>query len=206
MKNSRIVKIFIVCAALLSVSSAYGEIDLGKLISAGVQTIQNATASSKFEATDLIGTWNYTSPAVSFKGDNALANVGGAAAATTIENKLAPYYQKAGLQNSQLVVKNDLTFTWKLGVMTLTGNIEKNKDSNLVFNFSAFGKVKIGKVDCNATKSGSTVNLTFDASKILSIAQKIASISSSSTFQTVNSLLSNYKDMYLGAKMKKASK
>lgn len=195
----------IIGGCLLAVSSlnAHAQLDLGKIISAGVQTIQNATASSNFPAEDLIGTWAYTSPAVSFKGDNALANVGGAAAATTIENKLAPYYQKAGLQNSQLTVKDDLTFTWKLGAMTLTGKIEKPDDGSLVFNFSAFGKVSIGKIDCIATKSGSTVNLTFDMSKLLTVAQKISSISSSSTFKSVNSLLSNYKDMYLGVKMKK---
>lgn len=184
---------------------AEAQIDLGKLISKGVETVQNITASSNFEAKDLVGTWNYSSPAVSFKGDNALANVGGAAASTTIEDKLAPYYQKAGFQNSQLVVKDDLSFTWKIGSFTLTGTIEKPNDGNLVFNFSALGKVSIGKVECYATKSGSTVSLTFDASKILSIAQKISSISSNSTFKSVNSLLSNYKDMYLGAKLKRAS-
>ena len=187
------------------INQTFAQVNLKDLLNSGLKTIQNATATTKFEATDLIGTWTYTSPAVSFKGDNALANIGGAAASTTIENKLAPYYQKAGLQNSQLIVKDDLTFTWKLGTMTLTGKIEKSSDSDLIFNFSAFGKISIGKVNCIATKSGNIVNLTFDASKIMSIAQKISSISSNSTFKSVNSILSNYKDMYLGAKMKKVS-
>ena len=195
--------IFTALAAIIFSLQANAQLDLGKLISAGVETIQNATASTKFEASDLVGTWKYASPAVSFKGDNALANVGGAAAATTVENKLAPYFQKAGFENSQLTVKEDLTFTWKIGGITLSGTIEKSKDTDLVFNFSAFNKVKVGKIDCMATKSGSTVNLTFDASKIMSIAQKITSISSNSTFATVNSLLSNYKDMYIGVKLKK---
>ena len=187
-------------------SFAFSQIDLGKIINSGIQTVQNATASTKFEASDLVGTWTYTSPAVAFKSDNALSNIGGAAAATAVENKLVPYFQKAGLQNSQLIVNKDLTFTWKLGAVTLSGTIEKDATSNLVFNFSAFNKVKIGKVDCIATKSGSTVNLTFDAGKILAIAQKISSLSNNSTFKTLNSLLDNYKDMYIGAKMKRATK
>lgn len=196
-------QILIASAVVLCNLNVSAQIDLGKLIGAGVSAIQNATATTKFEATDLIGTWSYVSPAISFKGDNALSNIGGAAAATTIESKLAPYYQKLGINNSKLTVNNDLTFNWKLGAATLTGKIEKNASSNLIFNFSAFGKINIGKVECIATKSGSTVNLTFDASKLLSIAQKVASISSNSSFQAVNSILSNYKDMYIGAKMKK---
>lgn len=203
MKISKIAFTAFVIASLGCSLNASAQLDLGKLLESGVKTIQNATANNNFEAKDLIGTWKYTSPAVSFKGDNALANIGGAAAATTVEDKLAPYYQKAGLNNSVLTVNNDLTFSWKLGTVSLTGTIEKESGENLIFNFSAFGKIKIGKLDCIATKSGSTVNLTFDVSKILSIAQKIASLSSNSTFQTLNSLLANYKDMYIGAKMKK---
>lgn len=201
--NIKILKIVAFLTIMAYPVAANAQIDLGKLISTGVSTIQNATASSKFEASDLVGTWKYVSPAISFKGDNALANIGGAAAATTIENKLAPYYQKAGFQSSQLTVKSDLTFTWKIGAATLSGTIEKSNNTDLVFNFSAFGKLSIGKINCHATKSGSTVNLTFDSSKVLSIAQKVSSISSSSYFKSANSLLSNYKDMYLGVKLKK---
>lgn len=199
----KIIKIAAI-AALLSVPTvANAEINLGKLISTGIETVQNLTATSNFEASDLVGTWTYSSPAISFKGDNALANIGGAAAASTIESKLAPYYDKVGMQNSQLTVNDDLTFTWKIGMISLTGTIEKTKDSNLIFNFSAFGKVPIGKLDCMATKSGNVVSLTFDASALISIAQKVSSISNNSTLQSVNALVSNYKDMYIGAKMKK---
>lgn len=184
--------------------SAKAQINLGNLLNAGVETIKNATATSNFEASDLVGTWNYVSPAVSFKGDDALANIGGAAAATALENKLEPYYQKLGIQNSQLTVNEDLTFTWKVGAVTLNGNIEKSADSDLVFHFSALGKVSLGSVSCMATKSGSTINLTFDASKLLDIAQKISSLSSNSSLQSISNLLSNYQDLYLGAKLNKA--
>lgn len=203
MKFNRFSKIFLAAACVCTAGTASAQINLGDLLNKGVSAIQNATATSKFEATDLIGTWTYVSPAVSFKGDNALSNIGGAAGATVVEDKLAPYYKKVGFENSQLTVNDDLSFTWKIGGVTLTGTIEKTDSSNLVFNFAAFKKVKVGKVECIATKSGSTVNLTFDSTKLLNIMQKISSISSSSTFKTVNSLLSNYKDMYLGVKMKK---
>lgn len=199
----KLTKISLLFLAITSAQLINAQINWGNLLSNGLQTIQNLTSTTSFEATDLVGTWQYTSPAVSFKGDNALSNIGGAAAATTIENKLAPYYKKAGLQNSILVVNNDLSFNWNLGTIKLSGTIEKSSDSNLVFNFSALGKVSIGKINCIASKSGNTVSLTFDMTKLLAVAQKISSVSSSSTFKTVNTLLSSYKDMYVGVKMNK---
>ena len=197
--------LFAISLGLLSsvFCSCKAQLNLGNLLNTGVETLKNATATSNFEATDLIGTWNYASPAVSFKGEDALANIGGAAASSAIESKLAPYYEKLGVQNSQLTVNQDLTFSWKIGTVTLTGTIEKSKDTDLIFHFSALGKVNIGSIGCMATKSGSTVSLTFDASKLLAIAQKVSAISSNSSLQTISSLLSNYKDMYVGVKLNK---
>ena len=47
--------------------------------------VNNVTANSKFTVDDLVGSWSYTSPAVSFQSENALKNIGGAGAATAVE-------------------------------------------------------------------------------------------------------------------------
>jgi hypothetical protein len=163
--------------------------------------VSNATASSSFELTDLVGTWKYVSPAVSFESDNALQKIGGAAASTAIEEKLAPYYKTAGLTNLQLTVASDLTFTMKLKFGTLTGTIEKDSNNKLVFNFSAYGTISIGKISAQATKSGSTLNLTFDASKVVSIAKKVSAVTNNSTLTTATDLLSSYDGIYAGFKL-----
>lgn len=203
MKSNRILGYTLIGAFLFTANVAKAQFNLGSLLDKAKSTIENVTATSKFEAKDLVGNWKYKSPAVNFKGDNALANIGSAAGASTIEDKLAPYYNKIGLQKSTLQVNEDLTFTFALGVTKLTGTIEKTDDSDLVFNFKAFNKINIGKVNCIATKSGNTVNLTFDAQKLLNILQKVSSLSSNSALSSINSLLSNYKDLYLGMKMDK---
>lgn len=188
---------------ILFATPTQAKIKLGDVLGKAGETIQNLTASDKFEAQDLIGTWKYSSPAVSFKGDNALSNIGGAAASTTIENKLTPYYKKAGLDKFTMTVEQDLTFKMSVSKITLQGKIEKEKNGNLIFNFEAYGNIKIGKISCIATKSGSTLSITFDASKLLKLAETITSISNNSSFQNINSLLKNYDGLYLGAKMKK---
>lgn len=115
--------------------------------------IGNAVANNKFSVDDLVGTWSYTSPAVSFQSDNALKKIGGAGAATAVENKLAPYYQKIGLHKTTLTVDAQHNFTMKLGVATLKGTIEKTDNGDLVFSFAAFGKISLGKVNAQDRKS-----------------------------------------------------
>ena len=164
--------------------------------------ISNLTASSNFEIADLRGTWSYESPAVTFKSDNALQKVGGAAAATTIENKIAPYYEKVGITALQLIVDENDNFTMKLKKGSLKGTISKDEEGNLQFNFNAFGKIKLGKISAYATKSGKTLNLTFDVSKLISIVKTVSSVSGISSLNTISSLLSSYDGIYAGFKLK----
>lgn len=166
--------------------------------------VSNATASDKFSVDEIVGSWKYSAPAIAFKSDNALQNIGGAAAATTIESKLEPYYKRLGFQKTSLEVAADHSFTLKLGVLTLQGTIEKDEQENLQFNFSAFGKVNLGSVDAKATKSGDNLNLTFDATRLIEILTKISSKLNNSTLTTIANLLNSYDGVYMGFKLTKA--
>lgn len=168
--------------------------------------INNIAANSKFSVDDLVGTWNYTSPAVSFKSENALMNIGGAGAATAVESKLEPYYTRLGFNKTTLTVAEDHTFILKLGLIQLKGTVEKDtEDTGLVFNFSAFGKISLGKVSANATKAGNTLNLTFEATKLVQLLTKISSVLNSTALNTLSSLLNSYDDIYIGFKLKKTA-
>lgn len=167
--------------------------------------ISNLTASSSFELADLQGTWDYQSPAVTFQSDNVIQKAGGAAAASTIEGKMAPYYEKAGITSLQLIVDAENNFTMKLKRGSLKGTVSKDEQGNLEFNFSAFGKIKLGKVSAFATKSGNTLNLTFDVSKLISIVKSVSSVSGISSLNTISSLLSSYDGIYAGFKLNRVN-
>ena len=167
--------------------------------------ISNLTASSSFELADLQGTWDYQSPAVTFQSDNVIQKAGGAAAASTIEGKMAPYYEKAGITSLQLTVDAENNFTMKLKRGSLKGTVSKDEQGNLEFNFSAFGKIKLGKVSAFATKSGNTLNLTFDVSKLISIVKSVSSVSGISSLNTISSLLSSYDGIYAGLKLNRVN-
>ncbi len=151
--------------------------------------LSNLTASSNFELADLQGTWVYESPAVTFKSDNVLQKAGGATAASTIEAKIAPYYEKAGITALQLTVDAENKFTMKLKRGTLKGTVTKDEDGNLEFNFNAFGKIKLGKISAYV-------------SKLISIVKTVSSVSGISSLNTISSLLSSYEGIYAGFKLK----
>ena len=163
-----------------------------------------AIGNNKFTVDDLVGTWSYTGPAVSFDSENALKNIGGAAAATAVEAKLEPYYKRLGFTRTTLTVNEDHSFEMKMGVIQFKGTIEKTDDGNLRFNFSALGRT-LGSVAAHATKSGNTLNITFDATKMVQMLTKISSMLSSSTLKTLSTLLNSYDGIYMGFKMKQSA-
>ena len=162
----------------------------------------NVLANDKFTVDDLVGSWSYDSPAVSFESDNALKKIGGAGAVTAVESKLAPYYKTLGLTKTTLTVDAEHNFVMKLGVAQLKGTVEKDEDGSLVFAFNAFGKINLGKVSAHATKVGSTLNLTFDATRLIQILTKVAGVLNNSTLKTVTDLINSYDGIYMGFKLK----
>ncbi|MDE7472029.1 MAG: DUF4923 family protein, partial [Muribaculaceae bacterium] len=110
-------------------SEQSGSDGLGSLIGG----IANLLGKTDVTIADLEGTWDYSKPAVAFQSDNLLKKAGGAAAAGVIEDKLAPYYEKAGLTSMKLTIAADSTFTMKLKMTSLKGTLAKDDDGNFVF-------------------------------------------------------------------------
>lgn len=200
MKKSIITIFTAFCISLISFSAKGGNpLDaLGGIVS-------SLTSTSNFEIADIVGTWEYQSPAISFKSDAALSKIGGVAASAALEDKLVSYYNAAGLNTLVITINSDDTFTMKVRSVSLNGTIAKDGENGaLSFQFSAFGKINIGAVSAYAEKSAlNTLTLTFDVSKIISIIEKISEIVKIQSIQTLTSLLGNYDGLYAGARLKK---
>ena len=162
--------------------------------------------NSKAGIEQLAGTWAYSGPAVSFKSDNLLLKAGGAAAATTVEKKLEPYYKTVGLTSLVITINNDSTFTFKASRATLSGRIERNDDAGTyVFNFQAFNKINIGSMEAFIQLTGNTMELTFDVSKLMTIMQRISALSSSTTLKGASALLEQYDGMTAGFDLRRSN-
>ena len=163
--------------------------------------ITSLTATKDISLDDLNGVWVYSAPAVTFESDNALQKIGGVAASTAIEDKLQPYYQKFGVTNLVVTISEDHTFVMKMRIATLKGNVTQEEEGRLTFNFNAFGKISLGKISANASKSGNTLILTFDAKRLVSIVEKVSAIAGSTTLSTLSKLLSSYDGLYCGCRL-----
>lgn len=166
-------------------------------------------SNDKITVKSMVGKWNYSSPAVTFKSSNLLKKAGGAAASSAIESKLSTYYQKAGLNKVVLTVAEDSTFTMGVGKTTLKGTITTISDSkseaNFVFNFKVGGKLPIGKMNAYVTKVGSNnLSVTFDVSKLISIVEMAGSVTGSSTISGITKVLQGYDGICAGFKLTKS--
>ncbi|MDE7396487.1 MAG: DUF4923 family protein [Muribaculum sp.] len=152
---------------------------------------------------DITGTWTYSGPAVTFKSDNLLMKVGGAAGSAAIESKLKPYYKKAGLDNMVLTVNADSTFTLKTKLTTLKGTIEYGKD-NITMDFKVLGKVKIGKMDAAVSGlTSKTLKLTFDVSKLTKLLSAVSSVAGGQ-IGSITKLLEQYDGIQAGFALTRA--
>lgn len=165
--------------------------------------VQNLISTDNIEIKDIAGTWEYSAPAVSFKSDNLLKKAGGAAAATSLEGKLSTYYKYANIQSMKLEIKEDSTFTMSLKRTSLKGDITKDEEGNFFFNYKVAGRINIGTIQTYLTKSGNTLDVTYDVSKLIKLIEKVGTYTGNSTVKGISSLLNEYDGVTAGFKMKK---
>lgn len=217
-------RLFVIAALVLAVTTANAQTGvqsvLNQLLGQGATSstvtsiIENVVGSavSKLDLS-IDGTWKYSAPEVQFKSENLLAQAGGAAATTKIENTLSKVYGKIGMNESlTYTFKADSTFTQtiKIGssVKTLNGTYSLDKTNKIItLNYNALGKVGLGKVNAIYANTGTSLSLLFDASEMMSFLKKVVSVVSSisgkASLATVSALLENYNGALIGYKMVK---
>ena len=187
-----------------SISDILGKLGGGNTAGTIGSIVEGVLSKSDLQVSDLVGNWKSTGPAVTFKSDNLLKKAGGAAVASSIENKLSGYYSKLGLNGAVLTVNKDGTFQLSIKSIKLSGTIElaEGEDKGVfLFNFKALGKVNLGKVKTYIQKTSVSMDVMFDASKLLTILQAVGN--NVSSLSSITSLLSSYDGLCVGFAMKK---
>ncbi|MGN1246114.1 MAG: lipocalin-like domain-containing protein [Muribaculaceae bacterium] len=206
MKQLKLMVVALVVAMGSLSASAFDWKQLGSALSSGStlsNVINNVISTDSITVADVTGEWKYSGPAVSFKSDDLLKKAGGAAVAATVESKLAPYYQRAGIEGLKMTFdgKGNATMVLKNG-RTLNGTVKQGeKAGQLVFNFSRLGS-NFGNLTAYVSK-GTDLSIMFDVSKLQGLVSAIAKYSKNSTANTASELLSQYKGIYAGIKLSK---
>lgn len=178
-------------------SSTAGNV-LGSLIGGLIGNAIPVTENS------IVGTWVYKSPEVRFESENLLSKAGGEVAAASIEEKLVNIYSMIGIKagESGFIFNEDKTCTIALGSTSINGTYTldvKNHEINIKSNTGLI------KLKGQAYFGLGTLSIIFDADKLLSIAQAIASFTGKGggTLGTVSGVLGSYKGLMLGMELQK---
>ena len=159
------------------------------------EALKKAATAAADKATDgkltqyaLAGTWNYTGPGVKFEGGDIASEVGGAALETAVVKQLEKAYAKAGIRPG--------AGTFTFGSHTLSGTYEYDAPTHVVTLHFAKGKLNLGSVPGHAYISGQELVLVFPVTRLVEVVTALGS--KVSYFSTATTLLSKYKNVYVG--------
>lgn len=203
----RLKTIFIAVALLWGAAvHAQGLGDLLKGLGGSGSTIGNLVegvfTKTDLSLADLVGDYTSEGPAVAFKSDNLLKQAGGIAGAAALETKLKPYYEQYGLTGMTLAVDTASNFTMTVKGMKLSGDIVCNDgEGTFTFNIKAMG-MKVGQFTAYVQKSGSDLDLMFDATKLKQLISTVSRLTGGKMTQALSSVLDSYDGACIGFDMK----
>lgn len=196
------------CFMLMVCGGANAQIDLGNILgnvisgsssststSDIVSTLTSVFSSSKQASTNnIVGTWEYSEPAIVFQSDNFLAKTGAKLVANKLESKLQEQLGKYGIKEGALkfTFNEDGTFTQTLGSKTSSGKWAV-KDSKLNLTYLNVKTISI----TTQLESGKMMFVT-DATKLLTLIKTVGSKSGNSNLKTISSLMNSVNGLQAG--------
>ncbi len=172
-----------------------GNAQQGDLLSGVIGMLANGVTSN---SGSIVGTWVYSGPSVEFESQNLLAQAGGMVASNQLKNKIAPYYEKIGIKPGAVAMQfnSDNTCIIQIGKNAQPANYTYNPSTHTLQITGQQLGLSFGTA--YATVSGSQMSITFDSTKILNVAQGLASKSGNSTLSTISELSKTFSGMKTG--------
>ena len=195
--------ILAVAALTLTTTSAQAQNWLNALKSAATTAIDKVTGG-KLTANALYNTWSYNQPGIKLSSStNALSDIAGSAATSTLQAKMATYYEKVGIKPGacSFVFKEDGTFTSTFGQKTSGGTFTFNAETNQIMLKYDNGLLALGAINAYAYINGSNLQLLFPMDKLLTLLTSLGS--ASNQLSTITSLLDNYDSVKIGFEFSK---
>ena len=192
-------KLVCIIALLCTVSVQGNAQSLKDILSGVAKAVVGDKATTQ---ASLIGTWDYVGPDCQLKGDDIQKNIGGETAGEEVEKKMAPIYEKAGLNTIQYTFNEDKTCSYTIKGKKVEGTYEFDAEAKTV-------TIKAGKLGIKTTAHivtlGSNMSFVYDADKILSVVKTITGAASglNASASTVNKLLEQFNGMMVGFELKK---
>ena len=200
-------RILLLAALLVMTGGTLRAQNWQELLKQTATSLGDRATEGKLTQYALPGSWSYTAPGVRFEGESAASDPGAALIASMVKEQLAKVYEKLGIQagSSTVTFDNKGNFTVAVGEQKASGSYEYDAATHTISVRPSDEKLaKIEAVAGRAYLSGSELQLLFPITRLLELAQSVSSQASS--LEAVSTLLSSYKDLYIGFASKERSK
>ncbi|MBR4994488.1 MAG: DUF4923 family protein [Alistipes sp.] len=196
--------LFILTATLaLGCAEASAQSWLDALKGAATSAIDKATGGKLTEKA-IIGTWKYSQPAVKLTSStNALSDVAGSAASSTLQSKIKPYYEKVGIKPGActFVFNSDGTFSSTIGQRTSTGTYTFDGKNNQIALKYDSGILNTKAITAYAYLNGTNLQLAFAMDKLITVLTTLGS--NIESLSTMTALLKQYDGIKIGFEFSK---
>ncbi|MBO7379443.1 MAG: DUF4923 family protein [Bacteroidales bacterium] len=156
--------------------------------------IASVTGDITTTASSVVGTWSYSEPSVQFESENYLTQAGGAVIADKVKTKLTSIYKLVGIKEGKLkfAFDKDGNVTYSVGSLSRQGTyVFNSSDKTITITTSTGASIK-----SYVTVTGSTMYLTFDGTKLLTLMKTLGSKFNS--LSTITSIANSYEGMKVG--------
>lgn len=177
--------------------------DWKSVLKGALTNVADEATGGKLTAMALVATWNYEKPGVRLKSENALATLAASTTTASIEERLENIYGLVGIKSGACTITfaADSTFSMAVGSRTLSGTYSYEPESHAIaLTVTSQAQRTLGKMEGFAYLDGSNMQLLFSANKVLELVKqlgdKVSSVSS--LLATLDTLVSNVDNLYLG--------
>ena len=152
------------------------------------------SSSKQADKNSIVGTWEYSEPAIVFQSDNLLTKAGASLAAKKLESQLQTQFNKYGIKSGALTItfNSDGTFCQTLGTKAMNGQW-KVKSSKLYITY-----LGVRTIEITTQISGNKLQFVTNANKLLALMKTMGSASSNTNIKTITSLMKSVNGMQAG--------
>ena len=202
--------IFIAAAFLAAICpSAYGQSLKDLLNKKSIEGIVNTVVDQlDIIPENITGDWEYKGTAVKFTGDNILMNVASEVASAQVEEKLDEYLQVIGLKEGAFgyTFDADSTFTTTFNKMKFPGRYTFSPEEDTIeLDYGKTERLKGISLKTTVSVTPTSMELLFNADKLLEFIGKISSSAGDSKLSVLSSLVSQYDGMKIGFELGRRS-
>lgn len=167
------------------------------LTKAATNAVDQATGG-KLTALAIVGHWEYSGPGVKLESDDTVSELGGAAIASGLENKLAPVYRMVGIRPGacRFTFEKDNSFSALLGSRELSGTYEFDPSTHDITLHLDKAVGKSNSLTGRAYLSGAQMQLVFPSEKLMDLITGLGAKISS--LKTLTASLEKYRSIALG--------